>query len=92
MTTFANWLTERESLDISPVLTPPWSVVPTIAAAGAKGMSRAELGKAIGLEPHLLNRLLSELISIGWITATEEGGWTIYRARHSWLGPLGDGV
>ncbi len=84
MSNFAAWLTERESHDRpSPILAAPYSVVPTIAAAGPQGISRGELGKIVGLDaPHLLDSLLQAYVGIGWITATEEGGRIIYRVPH----------
>jgi hypothetical protein len=80
MTIFAKWLIARESDDHRPILSAPFSIVPIIAAAGSAGSPGAELGQIVGLESHVLNELLRELLSVGWITATAESGRTVYRA------------
>ena len=73
MKCFQDWVRLREDRDRRhhPVVSAPYNVLPTIAAAGREGITRRELGQRVELDARLLNRLLAALGSVGLIMATE---------------------
>lgn len=86
MRTFSNWIEERRHLHI------PASdrVVPLVAAAGAAGMTRRQIGSAIDLEPRVLDALLDALVRSGLLSVTWHDGFLVYRASAAGtVSPLG---
>ena len=75
---FSTWLAERHHR--TPVLTFPNALVPVIAQAGTKGITRHELGRAVDLDPQLLDRLLAAFVGIGQLTVSRGNGGLVYRA------------
>jgi hypothetical protein len=56
-------------------------IVPLIAQAGSRGMTRREVGHAVRLEPDDLNHLLDALVRFGLLVVGRESGVPVYRAR-----------
>ena len=54
-------------------------ILPLIAAAGALGMSRKQIGSAVDLDRDVLDQLLAGLVGIGMLTVAWEGGVWVYR-------------
>lgn len=57
-------------------------LVPLIAKAGQAGMTRGEIGKAIGddLDREGLDDLLAGLVEFGLLAVTRENGLLVFRA------------
>lgn len=56
-------------------------VLPLIAAAGASGMNRRQLGAAIELDVEILDQLLNGLVQFGVLTLSDDAGGRVYRIR-----------
>ena len=76
MLTFHDWLQLGE---VPKKPSPANSLVPTIAAAGPKGMSRAEIGQRIDLPRQVLDELLARLADVGQLWWRQEKDDTIWR-------------
>jgi hypothetical protein len=77
--TFHQWL--RETSDRSPLYTPDQQLVPTIAAY-PHGLTRRELRQRFPTLDHKVFRgLLDAYVSIGQLSATQEGDTVRFRAR-----------
>src|SRR5690606_18965725 len=72
---FASWI-QRRQIHI------PESdkLLPLIAQAGAVGITRAEIGKAITLERDVLDSFLNGLVQVGVLTVSVENGIRKFRA------------
>lgn len=57
-------------------------VLPLIAQAGRRGMTRGEVGKAVGddLDRDALDGLLAGLVEFGLLAVTRENGLLVFRA------------
>ena len=78
MKVFTRWLIEQHA--ITPYLTAPYGIVPIVAKAGIKGVSRKELGERLTLEPpHLLDSLLAAFVAVGLLSVARENGMQVYR-------------
>lgn len=57
-------------------------LVPLVAQAGQVGMTRGEIGKAVGddLDRDALDDLLEGLVQFGLLTVTRENGLLVFRA------------
>lgn len=57
-------------------------VVPLIAQAGHAGITRGEIGKAVGddLDRDALDNLLAGLVEFGLLAVTRENGLLVFRA------------
>jgi hypothetical protein len=57
-------------------------VVPLVAQAGRRGMTRGEVGKAVGddLDRDALDDLLAGLVEFGLLAVTRENGLLVFRA------------
>ena len=64
-------------------------VVPLVASAGAGGVSRRELGKAVRLAPGPLDALLDALVRAGMLTAAGAAHNPVYHARLALAGGYG---
>ena len=75
---FHSWLhcREREQHDHVPAAD---LVVPLVAQAGQRGLSRAEIGDVIDLDREELDRLLAALVEFGLLSATTENGLGVFR-------------
>ena len=77
---FTSWVRHRHGTNN---LTPEADrIVPLIAAAGASGMNRQQLGHAIDLDRQLLDDLLAGLVRSGLLSVADEAGTVIYRSWH----------
>lgn len=65
-------------------------VVPLVAQAGDAGISRGEIGKAVGngLQPETLDALLNGLVEFGLVIVTREYGHLVYRTPEHFPGTL----
>lgn len=77
---FHSWLHHRDRQHHGHVPTADL-VVPLIAQAGEAGMTRADIGKAIGddLDRDALDDLLAGLVEFGLLAVTRENGLLVYR-------------
>ena len=76
---FTSWVRHRHGNDN---LTPEVDkVVPLVAAAGASGMSRRQLGSAIKLDRDVFDELLAGLVRSGLLTVADENGFKVFRTR-----------
>lgn len=55
-------------------------IVPLVAAAGASGMSRKQLGSAVELDRDVLDELLAGLVRLRILSLASEHGIPVYRA------------
>lgn len=78
---FHSWLHHRDRQHHGHVPTADL-VVPLVAQAGEAGMTRADIGKAIGddLDRDALDDLLAGLVEFGLLTVTRENGLLVFRA------------
>jgi hypothetical protein len=76
MTPFAVWVNNRHV----PLAD---RVVPMVASAGRRGMTRAEIGKAIDLERATLDALLAGLVEAGQLIVHDHNGFRVF-----WAVPL----
>lgn len=78
---FASWVQrrDRESREHVPVAD---KVLPLVAQAGQAGMTRGEIGKAVGddLDRDALDDLLAGLVESGLLTVARENGLLVFRA------------
>ena len=78
---FASWVKrrDRERREHVPVAD---LVVPLVAQAGQAGMTRGEVGKAVGddLDRDALDDLLAGLVEFGLLTVAKENGLQVFRA------------
>jgi len=78
---FHSWLHQRDRQrhDHLPVAD---KVLPLIAQAGQAGMTRGEIGKAVGddLDRDALDDLLAGLVEFGLLAVTRENGLLLFRA------------
>ena len=74
---FHSWLQQRdrEQHDHIPAAD---KVVPLVAQAGQRGMSRSEIGKVIDLERDDLDRLLAGLVQFGLLRVTRLNGFQVF--------------
>jgi len=75
---FSSWLQRRQ---IKPLEAD--RLLPIIANAGSRGISRGELGRAIKLDRDVLDELLVGLVAAHFLTVVDQGGLRVYRATHS---------
>ena len=54
-------------------------IVPMIAQAGTRGMTRHQIGSIIKLNRDVLDDFLAGLVQAGLLTITNEGGLRVYR-------------
>jgi len=75
---FHSWLhqRDREQHDHIPEAD---KVVPLIAQAGQRGMSRSEIGKVIDLDRDDLDALLAGLVEFGLVSVTKHSGFQVFR-------------
>ena len=77
---FLTWIQQRdrERRDHIPAAD---LVVPLVAQAGKAGMTRSEIGKAVGddLDRDALDDLLSGLVEFGLLAVTRENGLLVFR-------------
>ena len=73
---FASWLDHRHHS-----IPEADRVLPVIAQAGPRGMTRGEIGGAIQLERESLDALMDGLVQFGVLTVTWEDGVRVYRAQ-----------
>ncbi len=78
---FRSWLHQRERRRREHVPAADL-VVPLVAHAGPAGMTRSEIGKAIGgdLDHDAVDDLLAGLVGFGLLTIARENGLFVYRA------------
>jgi hypothetical protein len=78
---FQSWLhqRDRERREYVPVAD---LIVPLMAQAGQRGMTRGEIGKAVGddLDRDALDDLLAGLVEFGLLAVTRENGLLVFRA------------
>jgi hypothetical protein len=78
---FASWVKrrDREQREHVPVAD---RVFPLVAQAGHRGMTRSEVGKALGddLDSDALDDLLAGLVEFGLLAVTREKGLLVFRA------------
>jgi hypothetical protein len=78
---FTSWVKrrDRERREHVPVAD---RVFPLVAQAGHRGMTRSEIGKALGddLDRDALDDLLAGLVEFGLLAATTENGLLVFRA------------
>jgi hypothetical protein len=76
---FESWVRHRHGMDD---VTPEADrVLPLVAAAGASGMNRRQLGNAIKLDRPVLDDLLDGLVRSGLMTVADENGFKVFRTR-----------
>lgn len=75
---FSSYVQKRHSAD--DLFPEADKVVPLVAQAGARGMTRSEIGGVIDLEPEDLNALLDALVRSGLLTVTWHNETPVYRA------------
>ena len=76
---FHSWLQQRdrEQHDHIPAAD---KVVPLVAQAGQRGMTKSKIGGVIDLERDTLSALLDSLVRFGLLTVSQENGIQVYRA------------
>jgi putative heme iron utilization protein len=78
---FASWVKrrDRERREHVPVAD---LLVPLVAKAGDAGITRGEIGKAVGsdLDRDALDALLAGLVEFGLLTMTRQKGLLVFRA------------
>lgn len=75
---FRSWARRRQGRD---ELTPEADkVVPLVAQAGQRGMTRGEIGGVIDLDREALDALLAGLVRFGLLAVTWENGVQVFRA------------
>lgn len=75
---FADWSQHRRTQE---ELTPEADkVLPLLAQAGSRGMTRFTLGRASRLRPEVLDPLLAALVEFGLLRASVEEGLQVFRA------------
>ncbi len=72
---FTTWIQKQE---IKPLEAD--RLIPIIANAGPRGITRGEIGKAIRLERDAIDELLDGLVRFGLLTVADENGLRVYRA------------
>jgi hypothetical protein len=86
---FASWVKrrDRERREHVPVAD---RVSPLVAQAGQPGMTRSEIGKALGddLDSDALDDLLAGLVEFGLLAVTKENGLLVFRATGKFPGGL----
>jgi hypothetical protein len=86
---FASWVRrrDRERREHVPVAD---RVLPLVAQAGPVGMTRSEIGKALGdaLDHDDLDELLAGLVEFGLLILTRENGLLVYRTVGNFHGTL----
>ena len=76
---FESWVRHRHGMDdVTPEAD---KIVPLVAAAGASGMSRRQLGNAIKLDRDVLDELLAGMVRSGLLTVTWENGVPVFRTQ-----------
>ena len=79
---FHSWLhhRDRERRDHIPAAD---LIVPLVAQAGQAGMTRGEIGKAVGdsLDHDSVDDLLAGLVDFGLLSVAKEGGLQVFRYR-----------
>ena len=74
---FESWVRHRHGMDdVTPEAD---KIVPLVAAAGASGMSRRQLGNAIKLDRDVLDELLAGLVQAGLLVVASEDGMAVFR-------------
>ena len=74
---FSSWVRHRHGLDnVTPEAD---KIVPLVAAAGASGMNRKQLGSAIRLDRDALDGLLGGMVGIGLLVVVAGADGPIYR-------------
>jgi hypothetical protein len=78
---FHSWLQHRERQHHGHVPTADL-VVPLVAQAGRRGLTRGEIGKAVSddLDRDALDDLLAGLVEFGLLAVTRENGLLVFRA------------
>jgi hypothetical protein len=75
---FRSWAHHRQGLD--ELMPQADKVVPLVAQAGPRGMTRAEVGGVIDLDRDALDALLAGLVRFGLLSVTWENGIQVFRA------------
>lgn len=76
---FTTWIQRRQ-------ITIPEAdrILPLISQAGANGISRGEIGRAIRLDRQVLDDFLDGLVRIGVVQMTDQNGIRVYQAGSAW--------
>jgi len=69
----ATWRRDRETIPLAD------QIVPLVAQAGPQGITRGEIGHAVGLDREVLDQLLDGLVRFGLLVVTDLNGVRVYR-------------